>query len=58
MYYLKKSAAAMPIRKQNLELFQLLELARHRISGLKTSPDIDCGELEQWERLRKMRESN
>jgi len=51
MYSLNKSlSTAMPSHEQNLELFQLLETARCRISELKANPNAHPGELKQWER--------
>jgi len=50
MYYLKKSTStAMPSHEQNLELFQLLETAKSRISELKANPEVCPGELGHWE---------
>jgi RNA polymerase sigma factor (sigma-70 family) len=43
----------MPSHEQNLELFQLLETARCRISELKANPNAHPGELKQWERTEE-----
>jgi len=54
MYYLKKSATtAMPSHEENLELFELLDTAKSRISELKANPEAHAGELMHWERTEE-----